>query len=41
MIICMLVAVFEYDIEEKVPARLVGNPEQDPGSFLAMIFLDF
>jgi len=29
MIICMLVAVFEYDIEEKVPARLVGNPEQD------------
>ncbi|CAE7394908.1 mtr [Symbiodinium microadriaticum] len=29
MIVCMLVAVFEFDIEDKIPARLFGNPEPD------------
>eukprot|EP00439_Symbiodinium_sp_Y106_P008097 s56_g1.t1 len=29
MIACMLAAVFLYDIDDKIPAHLVGNPETD------------
>ncbi|CAE7455167.1 mtr [Symbiodinium natans] len=31
MIVCMLAAAFQYDIDEKIPAHLVGNPETDLG----------